>query len=29
MGPSPIEFLSNPQVSTDFVCLDQLPFELG
>ena len=29
MGPSPLGFLANPQLSTDLVCLYQLPFELG
>jgi len=28
-GPSPLGFLANPQLSTDLVCLYQLPFELG
>ena len=28
-GPSPLEFLAKPQLSTDLVCLYQLPFELG
>jgi len=29
MGPSPLGFLANPQLSTDLVCLYQLPFELA
>ena len=29
MGPSPLGFLANPQLSTDLVCVYQLPFELG
>ena len=29
MGTSPLGFLANPQLSTDLICLYQLPFELG
>ena len=29
MGPSPLGFLANPQLSMELVCLYQLPLELG
>jgi len=29
MGTDPLEFLANPQLSTDLICLYQLPFEMG
>ena len=29
MGTGPLGFLTNPQLSTDLVCLYQLPFESG
>jgi len=29
MGSGPLGFFANPQLSTDLVCLYQLPFELG
>jgi len=29
MGSDPLEFLANPQLSMDLVCLYQLPFKLG
>jgi len=28
MGLDPLGFLANPQLSTDLICLYQLPFEL-
>ena len=29
MGTGPLGFLANSQLSTDLICLYQLPFELG